>query len=176
LESWHWKIIEIKGQYMEVYNLSENKQLVKDIKTCFLQLCGREFRPLEPERFKELVLLVWSMLGLKVGPEEKSDWQRVGIDNAEVSQEESKREVIAMLKRRFKDESYKRTQDPAMLEFIEAYGMRHLAIDPDMKAYREKHLEVYKRKKKAAQQKAQDEKKRRPDGQPSDGSRRDPHS
>jgi hypothetical protein len=54
--------------------------------------------------------------------------------------------------------------------------MRHLAIDPDMKAYREKHLEIFKRKKKAAQQKAQDEKKRIPDGQPSDDSRRDPRS
>jgi hypothetical protein len=175
LESWHWKIIEIKGQYMEVYNLSENKQLVRNIKTCFLQLCGGEFRPLDSARFKELVLLVWSMLGLKVGPEEKSDWQRVGIDNAEVSQEESKREVIAMLKRRLKDESYMRTSDPAMLEFIEAYGMRHLAIDPDMKAYREKQYEVFKLKKKAAQQKAIDEKNSRPDGQLSDDSRGDPH-
>lgn len=80
-----------------------------------------------------------------------------------------------MLKRRLKDESYRRTQDPAILEFIEAYGMRHLAIDPDMKAYREIHLENFKRKKKAAQQKAQDEKKRRHDGQPSDDSKRDPH-
>jgi hypothetical protein len=75
-----------------------------------------------------------------------------------------------MLKRRLKDESYKRTRDPAIFGFLEAYGMLHLAIDPDRKAYREKHLEVFKLKKKAAQQKAQDEEKPKVNGQASDDS------